>query len=125
LRWAVLFGGLAIIADLGILAIQQRSSGEDVANALFTIDTIISLVLFSITGAIVVRETGHVYLGALAGLLAGLLDGLVVAAAQSLAPLPGDQTPLEWLVLQNVIEGAVLAALSAWLAVLARRRAGR
>ena len=127
LRWSLLIGGLIIIADLGTLVIQQRiAAGPDVLNALDIADQVVSILLYSLVGVAVQRETGRVYLGGLAGLLAGLLDGIVLAAAASLAPRPGDEanTP-EMQLLWNVIEGALLAAVSAWFSTLARRRAGR
>lgn len=124
-RWGVLIGGLIIIADLATRAVQQRGAlSGDVMNAIDLADLVVNIALFSFLGAAVLRETGMVYMAALAGLLAGLLDGLVVAASVSLAPRAGDQAPEEH-ILWNLVLGTLFAALSAGVNRLMQRRIGR
>lgn len=112
MRWGLLIGGLVIIVDLGTQAISQRTASPDDLNAIGGADELINYVLFSILGITVVRDSGILYLGALAGVLASLLDALVVAAAASMAPPPGGPLPFEQYVAQNLAIGIVFAGLS-------------
>jgi uncharacterized membrane protein len=121
LRWGLLIGGLVIIADLGSQAIDQRVTTPDVVNTVDVVDYIVNIVLFSVVGAIVVRQTGQVVFGTMAGLLAGLVDGLVIAAAASMAAL---QSNPEETILQNVVLGAFFAAISAAVGRVILRRSG-
>lgn len=123
LRWGVLVGGLVVIADLGTRAVDQRVNSPDVQSWLDIADWVINIVLFSFVGAAVLRETGMVYLGALAGMLAGLIDGLIVAATVSLAPMTGDPPP-EDNILRNLALGTLLATVSALVNRLFLRRSG-
>ncbi|MBV9173477.1 MAG: hypothetical protein JOZ81_25725 [Chloroflexi bacterium] len=111
-RWGVLVGGLIIITDLATRAFDQRVNNPDIQFWIDIFDWVINIVLFSFLGAIVLRETRMVYLGALAGMLAGLLDGLIVAATVSMAPMTGDAPP-EDNILRNVAVGTLFAAVSA------------
>src|SRR5207253_9239174 len=79
LRWGALIGGLVIIADLTAQAVSQRTASPDDLAASRTTDDIGKYVLFSILGILVVRETGLMYLGAIAGVFASLLDASVLA----------------------------------------------
>ena len=124
LRWVVIIGGLVIIVDLGTQLIQQRMNGQDVGTELEQANLISNVVLFSILGAIVARQTGVFYLAALAGLLASLLDGLVVAAAASMAPPPGEQAPVDVYLLTNVAYGTIPAAVSGFVSSLIERASG-
>jgi hypothetical protein len=113
-RWVLLLGGLVIIVDLGTHLLLQRSTGgPEALNELDYANKIANVVLFSILGAVVARQTGLFYLGALAGLLASLLDGVVVAAAASMAPPPGEPAPVDVYLLYNVLVGTTPAAVSA------------
>ncbi|HLZ29389.1 MAG TPA: hypothetical protein VKV73_18895 [Chloroflexota bacterium] len=105
-RWGLLVGGLVIIVDLASQAVSQRTFSADDLDVIASVDQIINFVLFSILGAIVVRDSGLIYLGAVAGIFASLLDAIVVAAATSLAPLPG---PVEELVVFGVGISPVVA----------------
>jgi hypothetical protein len=121
-RWVVLLGGLVIIVDLGTHAIQQRvTGGAEVLAELSNANLIANVVLFSILGAAVARQTGIFYLGALAGFLAALLDGLVVAAAASLAPPPGEPAPIDVYLATNIAIGTIPAAVSALVSNLVER----
>ena len=124
LRWGLLIGGLVIIADLGSQVIDQRVTTPEVTNAVNLIDYIVNIVLFSVVGAIVVRETGQVTFGMLAGLVAGLVDGVVVATAASMAALQPNLGPPEELILQNVVLGTFFAAISAAVGRIILRRSG-
>ena len=124
LRWMVIMGGLVIIVDLGTQAIQQRVSGQDLATELESGNLIANVVLFSILGAIVARQTGLFYLGAVAGLLASLIDGIVVLAAQSLAPMPGEPAPPDVYLLYNMAYGTIPAAVSGFVSSLIDRASG-
>ena len=124
LRWVLLLGGLVIIVDLGTHAIIQRVVGTDVLGELNNANLVLNVVLFSILGAVVARQTGMFYLGALAGLLAALLDGVVVATAASMAPPPGEQAPVDAYLLTNMLIGTIPAAVSALVSNLVERLFG-
>lgn len=124
LRWGVLIGGLVIIADLATIAIEQRLVGADVQGSLDTADLIINVILLAFVGVAVVRETGVVYLAALAGLVAGLLDGLVVAALNSVAPRTASGSAPDVDILWNMALGTLFATASALVNRLLSRRAG-
>jgi hypothetical protein len=125
LRWVLLLGGLIIIVDLGTHAILQRIVDTPEALAeMGNANTIANVVLFSILGAVVARQTGLFYLGALAGLLAALLDGVVVATAASMAPPPGEQAPVDVYLLYNILIGTIPAAVAALVSRLAERMFG-
>src|SRR4051812_44225975 len=78
LRWATLIGGLVIIVDLATQALEQRATGPDQVNELSIANQVANVVLFSILGAVVARETGVFYLATLAAIIAAMLDGIVV-----------------------------------------------
>jgi hypothetical protein len=111
-RWALLIGGLVIIADLGTQAIAQRTTSPDDLGAIYNTDELVNYLLFSLLGIIVVRDTGVFYLGAVAGVLASLVDAIVVAAAASMAPPAGGAAPLEEYFARNLVIGIVFAGLS-------------
>jgi len=124
LRSAILIGGLVIVADLATLALQQRVTGQEVLDEFNAANTVMNVVLFSILGAMVARQTGLFYLSALAGLLASVLDAAVVIAAWTMAPQPGGNPPVDAYLLQNVALGVIPAAVSGFVATLVERAAG-
>ena len=125
LRWVVILGGLVIIVDLGTHAIQQRIAGTgDVALELTNANLVANVVLFSILGAVVARQTGVFWLGAVAGFLAALLDGLVVATAATLAPPPGEASPVDIYLATNLVIGTIPAAVSALVSNFIERLSG-
>lgn len=124
LRWSVLIGGLVIIADLIEKLMQQRLTDATAVDELYVTDLFVNVILFSVLGAVVVRETGRFYLGAAAGVIASLLDAVVVVAASSLAPGPGDPLPVQQYFLQNVAIGTLSAGLSGIVSSLVRARPG-
>jgi hypothetical protein len=124
LRWVVIIGGLVIIVDLGTQLMQQRMSAQDGGGDLDQANLISNVVLFSILGAVVARQTGVFYLAALAGLLASLLDGLVVVAATSLAPPPGERAPIYLYLLVNIGLGTIPATVSGFVSSLLERTQG-
>jgi hypothetical protein len=86
LRLGLLIGGLVIIADLSAQAIIERTLNVDDATAVETVDELANYVLFSLLGILIVRDTGLMYAGLVAGVFASLLDAIVVAAATLMAP---------------------------------------
>lgn len=114
LRWGLLLGGLVIIVDLASQAASQRTVSADDLEVIASVDQIINFVLFSILGAVVVRDSGLIYLGAVAGIFASLLDACVVAAATTLAPLPG---PVEQVTLFGMAISPVFAGFLFNLAI--------
>ena len=116
-----------IVADLAGIALQQRL-GPDAADTIQSADLAVNAVLLAIAGSQVLRETGRVLLSAATGVLAGLIDGVVISAAGSMAPLPGQQVSPEMLLVGNLVWnvglGLVLAGAAAWVSRLARRRPG-
>jgi hypothetical protein len=123
-RWATLIGGLVIIVDLGTQALQQRSSTPDSINDLAIANQVLNVVLFSVLGAIVARQTGLFVLSALAAVIAAVIDGVVVAAAASLAPMAGGTMPLGEYMLLNLTLSTIPATVSGFVATLVERMAG-
>ena len=72
-------GGLVIIVDLATQVALQRTLAPEEVDAIGAADEIINFVLFSVLGILVVRDSGLIYLGAIAGVFASLLDAVVVA----------------------------------------------
>ena len=124
LRWAVLLGGLVIIADLAAMAAFQRTISPDDRAAIQTLDDLANYALFSILGVTVVRETGLMYVGVIAGACAALLDATVVAAARIMAPIAGMTAPIEDVFITNLVIGAVFAGVRGVVYMLVRRWSG-
>lgn len=132
-RLGVLIGGLVIIADLASQVIMQRTSNADDASAWVMIDQIANVLLYTLLGILMVRESGLIYAGAVAGLIAGLLDAIVVTAAAVLGPHPvpnpdpqalSQQMVLLYGFAQNVVQGALYAGASGIVYALVQRSAG-
>lgn len=123
-RFGLLIGGLIIIVDLGFIALMQRTLNADDIAAFEQIDLILNLVLFSTLGVLVVRETGVMFAGAVAGLFAGLLDAIVVTAASVMVPPPPPLERLEEQFAQNLIIGTIFAGLSGVVFALVQRWSG-
>ncbi len=129
----LLLGGLVIVADLAILALQQRTDATaDTANAFDTLDLFVNVILFSLAGGLVFRETGLVRLGVWAGTLAGLAAGAVTGAAVALTAQPSTIEPPPtpdqvWFgtLVTNMFLGTLFSALGAWLASRVGRVRGR
>jgi hypothetical protein len=111
-RWGALVGGLVIIVDLASRAIVQRSLSADDQALVATIDDIANYLLFSALGIIVVRDTGIIYLGAIAGVFAALLDASVVALATLMAPPAGPAPAVEDVFITNLVIGTLFAGVS-------------
>jgi hypothetical protein len=111
-RWAVLFGGLVIIADLAARAIVQRTLSTEDQALVGTLDDIANYVLFAVLGIVVVRDTAVIYLGAVAGVCAALLDATVVAAAAVMAPMPNTTSPIEEVFVSNLVIGTLFAGVA-------------
>jgi hypothetical protein len=125
LRWGFLMGGLVIIVDLSYKLVQQRlgaATGE-LGPPLLVLNFLLNAALFVTAGVATARDTGSIRLAVLAGFLAGVLDGLVLAAAESLAPQPGQPTAgADFDILLNATIGTLLAAAGGWGVRLAQRR---
>jgi hypothetical protein len=120
----LLIGGLVIIADLGSLAISQRTISADDVAAVEMGDQIVNYVLFSVLGILVVRDTGLMYAGVLAGVFASLLDAVVVAAASLMAPTATPVGVVEEVFLNNLAIGTVFAGISGVVYSLVQRWSG-
>jgi hypothetical protein len=120
----LLMGGLVIIVDLAAQVASQRTLVADDLDAIGAADEIINFILFSILGILVVRESGLIYLGAIAGVFASLLDAVVVAAATSMAPPPGQAAPIEEVFLFNLAIGTVFAGISGVVYAMLQRWSG-
>ena len=129
----MLIGGLVIIADLASQIIVQRSTNADDASAWLFIDQIANILLYTLLGILMVRESGLMYAGAVAGLIAGLLDAVVVTAAAVVGPQPlpnpdpqalSPQMLLLYGFAQNVVQGALFAGASGIVYAMVQRSAG-
>jgi hypothetical protein len=128
-HWVLLIGGLIVIADLGTQVIEQRLTDAEAINSLVVADFVINIVLFTMLGAIIARESGLTLLGivaaALAGMLAALVDGIVVATAASIAPARAEPLPMPQYLLENVAIGTLATALSAIVITVIDRGLGQ
>jgi hypothetical protein len=111
-RWGVLIGGLVIIADLATKAMTQGSVSADDASAIAAADQLANWVLYSILGIAIVRQTGVIYSGALAGLLAAVLDAILVAAVNWLTPPVPSLPEIQALFISNVVTGTLFSGVS-------------
>jgi hypothetical protein len=123
-RLGVLIGGLVIICDLGVQAIIERTASADEIAMWQFLDEIANYVLFSILGILVVRDTGLMYAGAIAGVLGSLLDAVVVAAATIMAPQVTPMEVVEEGFVYNLAIGTVFAGLSGVVYALVQRWSG-
>lgn len=117
----MLIGGLVIIVDLFALAVSQHATTPDDQASITTVDELLNFVLFAILGVVVVRDTGLIYMGAMAGVFASLLDAIVVAAANTMAPGPGPAPPIEEYFMSNLAIGTLFAGASGIVYGLIRR----
>jgi hypothetical protein len=124
LRFAVLIGGLVIIADLGTQAISERLLSADDVSAVQTLDELINYVLFSLLGILVVRDTGLIYAGFAAGVFAALLDAVVVAAALLMGPSGTPLAIVEEGFIYNLAIGTIFGGLSGVVYSLVQRWSG-
>lgn len=124
LRLGVLLGGLVIIADLSTQAVTQRTLSTDDVSLIQTVDELANYVLFSMLGILVVRDTGLLYAGAVAGVFASILDAIVVAAALLLAPTPTPVAVIEQGIAYNLAIGTVFAGISGLVYALVQRWSG-
>jgi hypothetical protein len=120
----LLFGGLVIIVDLIAQVASQRTVVPEELDAIGAADEFINFILFSILGVLVVRDSGLIYLGAVAGVFASLLDALVVAAATSMAPPAGPAAPIEEVFLFNLAIGTVFAGIGGVVYAMLKRWSG-
>jgi hypothetical protein len=123
-HWVLLLGGLIVIADLGTQVLEQRMTDEEAIQSLRVADYVVNIVLFTMLGAILARESGLTLLGimaaVIAGFLASLVDGIVVATAASLTrPLPMPQYLIE-----NLAVGTLATGLSAVVITVIDRALG-
>ena len=128
LHWVLLIGGLVVIVDLGTQVIEQRLTDLETVNSLIVADFVINIVLFTMMGAIIARESGLTLLGVIAavaaGLLASLVDGIVVATAASFAPPRETPLPVQEYLLENMTIGTLATGLSAVVITLIDRTLG-
>jgi hypothetical protein len=128
LHWVLLIGGLVVIADLGTQVIEQRLTDPEAVNSLVVADFVVNIVLFTMMGAIIARESGLTLLGIVAaagaGLIASLVDGIVVATAASFAPPRAEPLPVQQYLIENVAIGTLATGLSAVVITLIDRTLG-
>ena len=112
LRLGLLIGGLVIIVDLlTMLATEQTTSPDEIA-VWAQIDEFANYVLFSVLGVLVMRETGLMLAGFVAGVFASLLDAIVVTAASLMVPPPPSVDVLEIGFARDLLIGVVFSGLS-------------
>jgi hypothetical protein len=127
-HWLLLIGGLVVIVDLGTQVIEQRLTDPETINSLIVADFVANIILFTMMGAIIARESGLTLLGVIAALIAGLVaslvDGIVVATAASFAPARGTPLPVQEYMLENMTIGTLATGLSAVVITLIDRTLG-
>jgi hypothetical protein len=124
LRLGLLIGGLVIITDLSAQAMIQRTLSADDAATIQTVDEIVNYVLFSVLGILIVRDTGIIYAGVVAGVFASLLDAIVVAAAALMAPPVTPVSIVEEGFVYNLAIGTMFAGASGVVYALVQRMSG-
>lgn len=124
LRLGLLVGGLVIILDLFFMLFTQHSVNADDIATFDLMDLFLNVVLFSLLGVLVVRQTGLTLAGAVAGLFAGLLDAIVITAAFLMIPPPQTFDMLEGRFVQNLVVGTLVAGVSGLVFALGRRWSG-
>jgi len=124
LRFGLLMGGLVIILDLFFMLLRQQTTNADDALNLDLWDLFLNVVLFSVLGVLVVRQTGLTFAGAIAGLFAALLDAIVITAAFLMVPPPQTFDQLEERFVQNLIVGTLVAGVSGLVFALVQRWSG-
>ena len=101
-----------------------HTTTPDDAAAIADIDEILNYVLFSLLGVLVVRDTGMMLSGVVAGVFASLLDAIVVTAASLMVPPPPTLEALEFGFARNLVIGTVFAGLSGIVYALVQRWSG-
>ncbi len=124
LRLGLLIGGLIIIVDLAVTAMSERTINADEINAYGQVDDLLNYVLFSVLGILVVRQTGLMYAGIIAGVFASLLDAIVVTAASVMAAPSLTLDAVESGIAKDLVIGMVFAGLSGVMYALAQRWSG-
>ena len=121
LRLGLLVGGLVIIIDLLTMLITEQTANPDEIAVWAQVDEFANYILFSLLGVLVVRDTGVMLTGAVAGVFASLLDAIVVTAASLMVPPPLTTDVLEFRFAYNLIIGVVFAGLSGVVYALVQR----
>ena len=120
-----LLGGLVIIADLAAHGRDPaHGRARTIARAIGTVDEILNFVLFSILGIVVVRDTGLIYLGVIAGVFAALLDASWSPRRGIMAPTRARSSAIEEYFVSNLVIGIVFAGVSGVVYVLVQRWSG-
>lgn len=119
-RWGVGVGILIALVDSISLAISRDLPGEDAAQYVALADQVVNVLLFSLLGVRVGRQTGIPRAAAEAGVLAGAIAGVAAVLVGLLLPDPVApiQTTREivGILALNVAMGGILALLNGWLA---------
>ncbi len=121
LRLGLLIGGLVIIVDLLTMLITEQTVNPDEIAVWAQIDELANFVLFSFLGVLVVRDTGVVFAGAVAGVFASLLDAVVVTAAALMVPPAQSLDALGGNFAWNLLIGVVFSGLSGVVYALVQR----
>ncbi len=131
LKWGLSIGILVALVDV-ISAVATRDLSPESATAQYIglIDQLANVVLFSMAGLRVGRETGVPRAAAEAGVLAGVIAGLVAILMPFVLPgapsTPATGRDMVGVLALNVAMGGVLGLLNGWLASRAgATRAGR
>ena len=121
LRLGLLIGGLVIIIDLLTMLITEQTTNPDEIAVWAQIDELANYVLFSLLGVLVVRDTGLMLAGVVAGVFASLLDAIVVTAASMMVPPPPTADALEFGFARNLLIGTLFSGLSGVVYALVQR----
>jgi cellobiose-specific phosphotransferase system component IIC len=121
LRRGLLIGGLVVIVDLLTMLLIEQTANPDEIVMWASIDEVANYVLFSLLGVLVVRDTGVMLAGAVAGIFASLLDAIIVTAASLMIPPPPTLDVLEFGFAKNLLIGTLFAGLSGIVYALVQR----
>ena len=130
LRWGVGVGLLVAAFDTLAFVLSRGFTPDSDASAYIALaDQFVNVVLFSLAGLRVGRQTRVVRAAAEAGVLAGIVAGLVATGVgvfmpSAEQPMNTPQDVIATLAL-NVAMGGVLALLNGWIATRERRSSPR
>jgi len=120
LKWGLGVGFAIVLLDAaGVFASRSLPLDSDARQYVDLADNLANIVLFSLAGLRVGRETGIVRAAAEAGVLAGAVAGAVASLYPFLLPDPAGPPPTLQTVVEvlawNIAMGGVLALLNGWI----------
>ena len=120
-RWGVAIGLLIAVVDtIALLVVRALTPESEVGQIVALVDQIANVLLYSLAGLRVGRETGVVRSAAEAGVLAGVIAGAAAVLGTYVlndpTAAPASTQDMIGTLALNVAMGGVLGLLNGWLA---------